>query len=369
MLDINKQLYYYLIKELGAYYEQHTNEVKSNLNNSPEDNKWYLGTYFPKSFKESYTIFSDILQFFNNYDIFNNNEINILDLGSGTGGQLFGLLHVLSNKINRNLKINIYSIDGNENALEIQKNIFKNYWIYRYTEQDIKIKFIHYAFKNGDDIKKLLINNIEENSIDIFLSFKFLSEVLKNDNKVYRKTLKASENILKENGILILDDVCMPIATYGEMYEKFIPYTINENIKEYLNSEHSLNLLLPLCCFYNAKQCKKSNCYAQCSIYSNMIIDNNTYSKQVECKIMYNLFTKNGIMHENIQSFLQNVSTICLNFCAFKDNSKTCYCNCNDKFKEYFSTTNFSNSQFSLVKLNEIYKEYNDKINIDLEFL
>ena len=329
MLDINKQLYYYLIKELGAYYEQHTNEVKSNLNNSPEDNKWYLGTYFPKSFKESYTIFSDILQFFNNYDIFNNNEINILDLGSGTGGQLFGLLHVLSNKINRNLKINIYSIDGNENALEIQKNIFKNYWIYKYTEQDIKIKFIHYAFKNGDDIKKLLINNIEENSIDIFLSFKFLSEVLKNDNKVYRKTL----------------------------------------IKEYLNSEHSLNLLLPLCCFYNAKQCKKSNCYAQCSIYSNMIIDNNTYSKQVECKIMYNLFTKNGIIHENIQSFLQNVSTICLNFCAFKDNSKTCYCDCNDKFKEYFSTTNFSNSQFSLVKLNEIYKEYNDKINIDLEFL
>ena len=267
MLDINKQLYYYLIKELGAYYEQHTNEVKSNLNNSPEDNKWYLGTYFPKSFKESCTIFSDILQFFNNYDIFNNNEINILDLGSGTGGQLFGLLHVLSNKINRNLKINIYSIDGNENALEIQKNIFKNYWIYRYTEQDIKIKFIHYAFKNGDDIKKLLINNIEEHSIDIFLSFKFLSEVLKNDNKVYRKTLKASKNILKENGILILDDVCMPIATYGEMYEKFIPYTINENIKEYLNSEHSLNLLLPLCCFYNAKQCKKSNCYAQCSIF------------------------------------------------------------------------------------------------------
>ena len=74
----------------------------------------------------------------------------------------FGLLHVLSNKINRNLKINIYSIDGNKNALEIQKNIFKNYWIYKYTEQDIKIKFFYYAFKNGDDIKKLLINNIEE---------------------------------------------------------------------------------------------------------------------------------------------------------------------------------------------------------------
>ena len=141
MLDINKQLYHYLIKELGAYYEQHTNEVKSNLNNSPEDNKWYLGTYFPKSFKESYIIFSDILQFFNNYDIFDNNEINILDLGSGTGSQLFGLLHVLDNKINRNLKINIYSIDGNKNALEIQSKIFKNYWIHKYTEQNIKIKF------------------------------------------------------------------------------------------------------------------------------------------------------------------------------------------------------------------------------------
>ena len=120
---------------------------------------------------------------------------------------------------------------------------------------------------------------------------------------------------MKDNGILVLDDVTITIDTllFPEtdiIYKRYIPYSINENIKEYLNKEHSLNLLLPLCCFYNANQCKKSDCYEQCSIYSNMIIDNNTnHSRQIECKIIYNLFIKNGNIYkydQNLRCFLKS---------------------------------------------------------------
>lgn len=365
MLNINKQLYDYLINNLGAYYEQNTERVQSNINNTPDDNKWYLGTYFPKSFKESYIIFNDIITEMQKYDYFNfKDEINILDLGSGTGGQIFGFIQALHDNIDNNLTINIYSVDGNKNSLNIQKNIFDNYWEQNFKKHNINITFYCKIFNNGDDIDNFLSEKISSNSIDIILSFKFLSELLKYDNFIYTKTLKACENILKDNGILVLDDVTITIDTllFPEtdiIYKRYIPYSINENIKEYLNKEHSLNLLLPLCCFYNANQCKKSDCYEQCSIYSNMIIDNNTnHSRQIECKIIYNLFIKNGNIYKKIHSFLQHMNEICINFCVFKNNRKTCYCNCNNKFKEYFSSTNFDNSQFSLAKLNDLYNEY-----------
>lgn len=314
MLKINNNLYHYLIHKLGAYYELNTEKVQSNIHNTPDDNKWYLGTYFPRSFKESYIIFRDIITELKKYNYFDlKSDINILDLGSGTGGQIFGFLHALHDNIDNDLTIHIYSIDGNQNALDIQKNIFDNYWKQNFKKHNINCSFYCVVFKNGNDISKFLSESITKNSIDIILSFKFLSEILKYDDYIYAKTLKSCENILSDNGIFVLDDITIEIDTIfpnlGKTYKKYIPYSINENIKEYLNSKHSLNILIPLCCFYNANQCKKHNCYAQCSIYSNIIIDNNTkYHKPVECKITYNLFIKQGIIFNEIKSFLQNVS-------------------------------------------------------------
>lgn len=121
MLKINKRLENYIFKDLEAEYCLDPLGVSSNIDNDEEKNKKYLGTYFPRSFVEAYRIYDNI--FLNELILneFNKKyELNILDIGSGTGGNLIGLLNVLVKKLN-NKHFKIHSFDGNKIALLYQK--------------------------------------------------------------------------------------------------------------------------------------------------------------------------------------------------------------------------------------------------------
>ena len=77
----------YLFKELKAINKPDYNAAKQNLNNTDDDWLEYIGTYHPRSFCESKWIFNDL---FENQiiqsSINQKHEYNILDIGSGTGG-------------------------------------------------------------------------------------------------------------------------------------------------------------------------------------------------------------------------------------------------------------------------------------------
>ena len=153
-------------------------------------------------------------------------NLNILDLGSGTGGQLFALLQIIEEEVNTPLNINIFSIDGNQNALDIQKQIYndifkhkKRHKIYLYTTLK--------EFKNSIDIYNFLTIF---NNIDILLSFKFLSEMLRYDTNIWYSVLKAGNEILKPNGIICFNDVSMKIEIKDKSYEEFIPIYMNNNV-------------------------------------------------------------------------------------------------------------------------------------------
>jgi hypothetical protein len=83
---------------LGAIYDANYKEAPSNLNRNKEKNQEYLGTYFPRSFMEAYTIFSDVFDFYHARKIKFGKEINIVDIGAGTGGATFGLLQAMADK-------------------------------------------------------------------------------------------------------------------------------------------------------------------------------------------------------------------------------------------------------------------------------
>ena len=51
----------------------------------------YLGTYFPRSFAESYCIFSKYLND-NRQKCLDNAELSVFDFGCGTGGELSGFI-------------------------------------------------------------------------------------------------------------------------------------------------------------------------------------------------------------------------------------------------------------------------------------
>ena len=53
MINLNRPLYDYIVKNLGAYWHKRTWDAVSNLHNDEKENQGYLGTYFIRSYIES----------------------------------------------------------------------------------------------------------------------------------------------------------------------------------------------------------------------------------------------------------------------------------------------------------------------------
>ena len=131
----------FIYGELGAKYDPDYDRAKKSLDSDEVQNMIYLGTYFPRSFLEINKIFTDLIQNSHICKLLKRKkEYYILDIGSGTGGSLLGMLWFLKefNQNNEDISIHILSIDGNRNALEIQKrlldkfcskNISGNWWL------------------------------------------------------------------------------------------------------------------------------------------------------------------------------------------------------------------------------------------------
>ena len=58
-MKIREYIDKYIYEELGGFYERGTN-IDTNIENKENDNKRYLGTYFPRSLIESFTILDDL---------------------------------------------------------------------------------------------------------------------------------------------------------------------------------------------------------------------------------------------------------------------------------------------------------------------
>lgn len=348
MTKTNIDLYNYLINTFNITYEEIPEEVQSNVHNNEQENIVYLGNYFIRSYKETYTFFTENLAILYESNFLSDKEtLNILDFGSGTGGQIFGLLHALSIFYKDIKNINIYSIDGNSNALEIQQKIFDEYWSNQFNHA-INLKFFIKEVHNGDSLYNYLIDTFEQ-KFDIIITSKSLSELVNNDNQIYYHFLKAVELLLDQNGICLISDVTCQVKN-----SDYIPSIINNNIMQYykntnLNEPNYLYIVIPICCFYHKLNCNKPYCYTQNKINMNVIINNQISSRT--CKIDFKLFLKRGIV---LKTLYDNVLSKKTNKELCFINNKLCYCNGNDNyFKRVFKDLQFKCSQFSLKNYKE----------------
>jgi hypothetical protein len=84
------------LRRIGAQYRPERRRARTFEDATPERNLVYLGTYFPRSVIESWNIWSELLRVpaidaaFRQKDV-----LRVLDLGSGTGGAIVGLLLAL----------------------------------------------------------------------------------------------------------------------------------------------------------------------------------------------------------------------------------------------------------------------------------
>ncbi len=184
----------------------------------------YLGTYFPRSYAESYCIFSEF--FFKWPKRFaNKTDLSVFDFGCGTGGEIIGFLDALRNMQNiQNVKI--YGLDGNYHALRLLENIVNEY-------------SNKYTFKTNLDVIPIIIEDFYdfnilcstlEKNFDVFMSFKTICEFVSKERfehqNAYAHIVKTNISHLNDDGIMVLADV----TCYNNVSQEWLPRMLDAGL-------------------------------------------------------------------------------------------------------------------------------------------
>ena len=275
----------YIFNELHAVYKIDPGAVKRGQLGIEN----YLGTYFPRSFVESYLIFKDLFmlpEVQQNYqDI---DEISILDIGTGTGGQILGLLWLLDDiGILAGKTVNIVCIDADGTALERFRDIIGwRGWAF-------KIRYITHNFSDTDDIWNTIMRETNNESFDFLLSSKFCCELYFNRPEdfygLYNKMFEIFNDKIRTSGFAIVLDTTD--KNRDEDSSSFIPMIMTKCYRKFLRENSSsarIKCILPLSCAYWGIHCTERACFRQ------KVFDiSHTHRENDISRVVYYVFTSN----------------------------------------------------------------------------
>ena len=253
--NLPEWLHSFIYDEMGGSYEPDRNAFQNNLYSDEEKNRKYLGTYFPRSFTESYCIFANL---FNNASYIEamktKDSVSILSFGCGTGGDLMGLLEAISEKMPWVENIDVTAYDGNFNAVEMLKSIIEH----PNSKQRFKIIKVDYApvpmTKSGDFP---LICGAIKKSYDFVISLKMVNELYRNNiiaDKPYSTFLEGLAPKLSNTGVMVLLDV--PLKEKGY----WLATLMSKGLRRFLNANDEYDAIAPLPCNVAGRECNE-RCY------------------------------------------------------------------------------------------------------------
>ena len=248
----------FIFDQLNAEYSPDFKKFDYNLDLTKEENLKYLGTYFPRSYSESFCIFDNILQNANYQDALSENKsLNILSVGCGTGGDIIGLLTTIIKYFHNVSDIIIWAIDGNEDALVVLEKIIEQFRFQ--TSKTIKLHILKQIFPSVVDID---IQRIKEQKFDFILSFKMICEIIStgsdsNNNSYFDFVMKFAP-LLTSKGLCVLLDV----TTKTEHNTLFNPVLMNWQVNQALFKLEVFQTLLPLPCNFYERDCVEQ-CFSQ----------------------------------------------------------------------------------------------------------
>ena len=295
-----------IFNKLNAKHEPDYAKFNKNLHLNQDENLIYLGTYFPRSYAESYLIFENL---FNNSIInktyLDKQEINILDIGSGTGGNLLGLLMSIIENLSNKININILAIDGNKEALEIlQKIVFKIQIKYNL---NISLNCQYISFESIDE----LYQNSKvyfEKSYNVITTSKMINEILHDDNNAYYKFCDYYLPHLGDDGFLSIVDVTMKINS------QFLPIILNKQLNKFIkNNVENYKTIIPTSCYINEEICSE-DCFTNNIFYISHSAKQNDISK-ITYRILVNKEFADNILDRievgSIVGQIQNKTKYC----------------------------------------------------------
>jgi len=206
-----------IFDQLGAKY-QRSNADMTVIDWDKDDVLNYLGTYFPRSYAESYCIFREL--FNQHLDRFvYKTELSIFDFGCGTGGEILGLLIAISENLPEVHKVKISALDGNFHSLRLLEKVINNFK--RTCGIEIELRLIPIIIEDFYDLS--ILDTIIPCGLDIFMSFKAICEFVTKERfekqNAYTHIIKTFMPKLDDEGVMILADV----TSYNNVSQEWLP--------------------------------------------------------------------------------------------------------------------------------------------------
>lgn len=214
-----------IFRELEAKYQPQYSNL-TNIDDNHEKALNYLGTYFPRSYAESYCIFTTYFQ--QHKALFaDREELAIFDFGCGTGGEIIGLLTVLNEQFPKLRLVKIIAMDGNIHALRLFEKVTES--ITENVRFVIENKPSNIVIDDFYDLK--ILENVLNSKFDIIISFKAICEFVTKDQfeqqNAYEHIAKSLLPKLADDGLMLLVDV----TTYNETSQQWLPNMMDQGLK------------------------------------------------------------------------------------------------------------------------------------------
>lgn len=185
----------------------------------------YLGTYFPRSFAESYCIFKHYLT---HSEAFKGAEnLKVLDFGCGTGGEIIGFATALAECRPDIKTLKVRAIDGNQYALNRFEDIKDEF----NRVNALQIDSTPSAIKIDDFYDLSILDAILDYNYDLVISFKAVCEFV---TKQQFDEKNAYEHIANFMLPRISDDGCMLLAdvtTKNNVVREWLPDLMDNGLQ------------------------------------------------------------------------------------------------------------------------------------------
>lgn len=243
----------FIFNQLHALYSPDFSVFDYNLDLDRNACLRYLGTYFPRSFVETFCIFDNLFQQEAIHKAYNGKkQVSVLSVGCGTGGDIVGLLAVISKHFSGIKEIRVQAIDGNADALELLSRIAdeSERWLYK-SIHVITRQAVLDCFDGGE---------FDGETFDFILTSKMINELIAHGGSQWREAygdfVRAYLPLLSRTGLCLLLDVTTKAGA------TFCPILLNSQVNRALSGMSGYRTLLPRPCGMNV-DCSVTDCFTQ----------------------------------------------------------------------------------------------------------
>ena len=247
-----------IFNELGAVYNPDHFKFSYNLDHTKDDILVYLGTYFPRSYAEAYIIMCDLLANETVRSVYAaKSTISILDLGCGTGGEIFGALCALACALGKDNVFKLVAVDGNQNATRMFERVLCR--VKKETGLAVDANVGSIAIDDKVDME--MLGDVVDEDFDVILLFKAVNEFIQRkrfEGNAYGHFAGMLAPKLSAEGLFVLLDV----TTRDEFSDVYYPVMMNKGINDFVKNNPGFTTLLPLPCMLKEADCN-TPCYVQ----------------------------------------------------------------------------------------------------------